>query len=71
MTDPLVQAMSGIQGIGFAVFLIAFALVWLFLPLAVFGIKGKLDEVIAQLRYANKRLERIAVSTNQNESADD
>lgn len=42
--------MSGLM----ILFLIVLAILWVALPFAVFGIKGKLDDIIKQLKILNE-----------------
>lgn len=39
-------------------FVVVLALLWIALPFAVFGIKGKLDDIIKQLKRLNEANER-------------
>lgn len=52
MTDGMV---AGMAGMGILVWLLGLFLLilWVALPFAVFGIKGRLDEIIKQLKKLN------------------
>ena len=40
-------------------FLIVLAILWFILPFAIFGTKGKLDELIRETRRTNSQLEKL------------
>jgi len=52
--------MTGGFGIFVALFLLLLALLWFLLPFAIFGIKDKLAEIIAESRKTNAELARIS-----------
>jgi hypothetical protein len=59
--------LSGTFGIVIIVFLIVLFLLWFFLPFAVFGIKGRLDQLIQQNKQVisllqNNKIEPVASS---------
>jgi hypothetical protein len=40
-------------------FLVVLALLWFFLPFAIFGTKPKLDELLVEIKVMNRRMETI------------
>lgn len=42
-----------------SLFLLVWAILWFLLPFAVFGIKGKLDELIAESKKTNEQLRAL------------
>jgi hypothetical protein len=56
--DHLIAA-GGILGIVLAILLILAAILWMFLPFAVFGVKRRLDLIIAHQRKTNELLEAL------------
>lgn len=54
--------MSGLLGLGAVVWLFLFilAVLWFFLPFAVFGSKPRLDKIIAELQMLNKTMKDIS-----------
>ena len=52
MTDAMLGLglFSGILGLFVFFFLLLVAIVWFFLPFAIFGTKGRLDTLIAETR---------------------
>lgn len=51
--------MTGWAGIFLTVLALAVAIIWIFLPFAVMGIKPKLDQVIAELRSSSEQQRAI------------
>jgi len=47
------------------VFLVVLAILWFFLPFAIFGTKDKLDEIIAQNKEINRLLKIITEDKKQ------
>ncbi len=58
MNDPAVGALGGIY-LFVVIFMIVLAILWFFLPFAIFGTKGKLDTLIAEMRDMNDQLEEL------------
>ena len=58
MTDAMMGLglFSGILGLFVFFFLLLVAIVWFFLPFAIFGTKGRLDTLIAETRKTNELL---------------
>lgn len=52
--------MTGGLGLVFTIFAFALAVLWFFLPFAIFGTKDKLAEIIAESKKTNAELARIA-----------
>ena len=61
MTDAMMGLglFSGILGLFVFFFLLLVAIVWFFLPFAIFGTKGRLDTVIAETRRTNELLNML------------
>ena len=53
-------AMTGGLGLVFTIFAFVLAVLWFFLPFAIFGTKDKLAEIIAESKKTNAELARIA-----------
>ena len=45
-----------------ALFLLVLAVLWFFLPFAIFGIKDKLNELIQETKRTNKELVKLRVT---------
>ncbi len=45
-----------------ALFLLVLAILWFFLPFAIFGTKDKLNELIAETKKTNEELEKLRVA---------
>jgi len=58
MNDPTVGALSGIYLI-IVLFLVVLAILWFFLPFAIFGTKAKLDSLISEMRKSNAEFKRL------------
>ena len=58
MTDAVLGLglFSGILGLFVFFFLLLVAIVWFFLPFAIFGTKGRLETLIAETRKTNELL---------------
>lgn len=58
MTDAMMGLglFSGILGLFVFFFLLLVAIVWFFLPFAIFGTKGRLETLIAETRKTNELL---------------
>ncbi len=58
MTDAMLGLglFSGILGLFVLFFMLLVAIVWFFLPFAVFGTKGRIDTLIAETRKTNELL---------------
>ena len=58
MTDAMLGLglFSGIVGLFVFFFLMVVAIVWFFLPFAVFGTKARIDTLIAETRKTNELL---------------
>ncbi len=58
MTDAMLGLglFSGILGLFVFFFLLLVAIVWFFLPFAIFGTKGRLETLIAETRKTNELL---------------
>jgi len=58
MTDAMMGLglFSGIVGLFVFFFLMVVAIVWFFLPFAVFGTKARIDTLIAETRKTNELL---------------
>ncbi|KIQ98147.1 hypothetical protein [Lysobacter sp. A03] len=52
--------MTGGLGLAFTIFAFVLAVLWFFLPFAIFGTKDKLAEIIAESKKTNAELARIA-----------
>ena len=61
MTDAMMGLglFSGILGLFVFFFLLVVAIVWFFLPFAVFGTKGRIDTLIAETRRTNELLTHL------------
>lgn len=66
MTDAMLGLglFSGILGLFVFFFLLLVAIVWFFLPFAIFGTKGRLDTLIAESRRTNERLTHLLSQRN-------
>jgi len=53
-----VETLAAMSGIGM-LFLIILAILWFFLPFAVFGTKPKIDKLLAELKRGNDLLVKI------------
>ena len=42
-----------------SIFLVVMAVIWFFLPFAVFGIKGKLDELLKEIKEIRIQVQEI------------
>lgn len=51
---------GGMGGLLILAFFFVMAVVWFFLPFAIFGVKAKLDLLIAETRAAKKATETLA-----------
>ena len=58
MTDAMMGLglFSGILGLFVVFFLLVVAIVWFFLPFAVFGTKGRIETLTAETRKTNELL---------------
>jgi membrane protein insertase Oxa1/YidC/SpoIIIJ len=52
------EAFAGTLGLALIVLAILVAILWVFLPFAVFGTKDILREILAQLKQINEKLTR-------------
>jgi len=61
MTDAMMGLglVSGIVGLFVFFFMLVVAIVWFFLPFAVFGTKGRIDTLIAETRKTNELLTHL------------
>lgn len=48
--------LGGVVGLFVVIFLVVLAILWFVLPFAVFGIKGRLDTLIALQRHQNHQV---------------
>ncbi|MDG6349150.1 hypothetical protein QAA18_10445 [Luteimonas sp. 8-5] len=66
MTDAMLGLglFSGILGLFVFFFLLLVAIVWFFLPFAIFGTKGRLDTLIAESRRTNELLTHLLSQRN-------
>lgn len=63
MSDPGTAALGGTLAIFYIVFIVLAlfaAVLWILLPFAVFGIKPKLDMLLAEARQTNAYLKALA-----------
>ena len=47
--------------VGIALFLLVLAILWFFLPFAIFGTKDKLNQLIRETQETNEELRRIRI----------
>ena len=61
MTDAMMGLglFSGIIGLFVFFFMLVVAIVWFFLPFAIFGTKGRIDTLIAETRRTNELLPHL------------
>ena len=61
MTDAMMGLgiFGGVLGLFLFFFLMLVAIVWFFLPFAVFGTKGRIDTLIAETRKTNELLTHL------------
>ncbi len=61
---------GGILGLIIIVFLVILGILWVLLPFAVFGVKDRLDKLIAQSKKTNALLESLSHPLTKKESSD-
>ena len=54
----------GMFGVFGVLFLVSTAILWFFLPFAVFGVKAKLDNGNAELKKIRKELEKLNINSD-------
>jgi flagellar basal body-associated protein FliL len=57
----MMESLAGLYGIAI-IFLLVLAVLWFLLPFAVFGIKPKIDEVLAEVKQTNNILKDVGAA---------
>jgi len=63
------QTLGGIY-LFVALFLLVLAILWFFLPFAIFGTKDKLNELISETKKTNEELKKLRAAISNRNSSD-